>query len=185
MFEGFQDGSGGFNAGSMMEGFQDGSGGFNAGSMMESFQDGSGGFNAGSMMESFQDGSGGFTMTEGFADGSQNPVPAVIASAQQKKAALTGKEGFSNMGNLFSPQFENAKHKGASAEAWANKPYQGPTGEMVYPDSDLFFFAKTNSSPECCLYSSYSDSGGCKCLSAQQWQYISDRGGNNMPPSEY
>lgn len=94
-------------------------------------------------------------------------------------------EAFSNMGtSLFAPQFEDAKSNGANTSQWATQSYAGEKGRMVDND-ELFFFANTNSSPDCCSYSQYSDSGGCKCLSPEQIQFIQNRGLNGDIASEY
>jgi len=53
------------------------------------------------------------------------------------------------------------------------------------PDSNLFF-ANTEFKQSCCAQgSAYSNSMGCACLSAKQYNYLIDRGGNNVPHSEY
>lgn len=57
------------------------------------------------------------------------------------------------------------------------KPLQMPAGE-------LDMLASTKFKPECCP-STYSTASGCVCLIDQQKIFLSQRGGNNFPVSEY
>jgi hypothetical protein len=57
------------------------------------------------------------------------------------------------------------------------KPYQLPPGEM-----DIL--AVTTFKPECCP-NLYSNSKGCACPTEEQYQFIKQRGNNNVPVSEY
>lgn len=57
------------------------------------------------------------------------------------------------------------------------KPYQLPPGEM-----DIL--AVTKFSPKCCP-NLYSNSEGCACPTVEQYNFIKERGGNNVPISEY
>ena len=53
------------------------------------------------------------------------------------------------------------------------------------PEGELSMFATTPFKPECCAGNSYSNSSGCPCMTVQQYNYIIERGGNNVPYSEY
>ena len=52
------------------------------------------------------------------------------------------------------------------------------------PKGELFMFATTPFKPECCP-NTYSNSSGCACMTLPQYNYLIDRGGNNVPYSEY
>jgi len=52
------------------------------------------------------------------------------------------------------------------------------------PNGELDMFATTPFKPECCP-NTYSNSMGCACMTVDQWKYLNDRGGNNVPYSEY
>lgn len=52
------------------------------------------------------------------------------------------------------------------------------------PDGQLDMLANVDFKPECCP-SAYSSSTGCACLTVDQYDYLKDRGGNNVPFSEY
>jgi hypothetical protein len=57
------------------------------------------------------------------------------------------------------------------------QPVPLPKGEMV-------MFANTPFKPECCP-NTYSNSSGCACMTGQQYNWLIQRGGNNVPYSEY
>ena len=54
------------------------------------------------------------------------------------------------------------------------------------PEGEMLMFANTPFKPECCGNSgAYSNSSGCACTTQKQYQYLQNRGGNNVPYSEY
>jgi len=52
------------------------------------------------------------------------------------------------------------------------------------PEDELLLFANTPFKPECCP-NAYSNSTGCACMTGKQYNYLIQRGGNNIPYSEY
>jgi hypothetical protein len=52
------------------------------------------------------------------------------------------------------------------------------------PQGELDLFATTPFKPECCP-NAYSNSTGCACMTTKQYNYLIERGGNNVPYSEY
>jgi len=52
------------------------------------------------------------------------------------------------------------------------------------PEGELLMFANTPFKPQCCP-SAYSNSQGCACMTADQYNYLIQRGSNNVPFSEY
>ena len=52
------------------------------------------------------------------------------------------------------------------------------------PEGELFMFANTPFKPECCP-NTYSTSQGCACMTSNQYNYLVERGGNNVPYSQY
>ena len=52
------------------------------------------------------------------------------------------------------------------------------------PEGELLMFANTPFKPDCCP-NTYSNSMGCACMTADQYNYLILRGGNNVPFSEY
>jgi len=52
------------------------------------------------------------------------------------------------------------------------------------PEGELNMFETTPFKPECCP-NAYSNSTGCACMTVDQYNYLINRGGNNVPYSEY
>jgi hypothetical protein len=52
------------------------------------------------------------------------------------------------------------------------------------PEGELLMFANTPFKGECCP-NTYSNSMGCACMTVPQYNYLINRGGNNVPYSEY
>lgn len=52
------------------------------------------------------------------------------------------------------------------------------------PEGQLDMLATTPFKPECCP-NAYSGSTGCACMTVDQYNYLRERGGNNVPYSEY
>jgi len=61
-----------------------------------------------------------------------------------------------------------------------NRPQQ----PVPLPEGQMLMFANTDFKPECCP-NTYSNSMGCACMTVPQYNYLIDRGGNNVPYSEY
>jgi hypothetical protein len=132
-----------------------------------------------------------------------NPTPAPEhTSAETQGSAI---EGFTNVGanNVASgPEFSGAKEPGyiMSPDKWAQPtltyspgatPDAGvqailnrPKQPIPLPEGELDMFATTEFKPECCP-NAYSSSTGCACMTLPQYQYLQNRGSNNVPYSEY
>jgi hypothetical protein len=52
------------------------------------------------------------------------------------------------------------------------------------PEGEMLLFANTPFKPECCP-NAFSTSTGCACMTTEQFNYLTLRGGNNTPYSEY
>lgn len=59
-----------------------------------------------------------------------------------------------------------------------------PNQPVPLPDGEMLMFKNTQFSPSCCP-NTYSNSMGCACMTVDQYNYLIDRGGNNVPYSEY
>ena len=66
-----------------------------------------------------------------------------------------------------------------SKEGFAN--IEGSNNPSIF---SMLFFKDTKFKPQCCP-SSYSNSMGCACINNSQYKYLIERGGNNVPFSEY
>ena len=52
------------------------------------------------------------------------------------------------------------------------------------PEGEMLLFANTPFKPECCP-NTYSNGSGCACMTGEQYNYLTLRGGNNVPYSEF
>jgi hypothetical protein len=124
---------------------------------------------------------------------SSSPLPAESSVKGKKEKTVTGLEGFTNyassqMSNVntkswFTPSLEYTpgKENKEVKSIFARKQQTIPL-----PKGQLSFFAKTPFSVDCCKNgSSYTTSDGCACMTVPQYSYLQDRGGNNVPYSEY
>jgi hypothetical protein len=68
----------------------------------------------------------------------------------------------------------------AAVQAIVNREPQ----PIPLPEGELSMFATTPFKPECCP-NTYSNSMGCACMTTGQYNYLVNRGGNNVPYSEY
>lgn len=130
---------------------------------------------------------------------------AFTALKNVKKEKLTmnknkknAKEGFTgaNTNGGFSAQYKLNDYTPLDTSSWftqdlTNNKSQGvqnilnrPSQPVPLPEGQMLMFANTKFKPECCP-NSYSNSTGCACMTVQQYNYLIDRGGNNVPYSEY
>lgn len=76
--------------------------------------------------------------------------------------------------------YSSASH----ADAGVKKIMDRAAQPIPLPKNQLDMFATTPFKPECCP-NTYSNSSGCACMTVNQYDYLVDRGGNNVPYSEY
>jgi hypothetical protein len=122
-------------------------------------------------------------------------------SVEVKKKPDPKKEGFTNLLNDGeSSKFSLQINKPVDTSSWftQNLSYkkggeksQGimdilnrPKQPVPLPEGEMLMFANTPFKPECCP-NAYSNSTGCACMTTDQYNYLIDRGGNNVPYSEY
>lgn len=122
-----------------------------------------------------------------------------IAVANKNKGA---KEGFvgANINNGQSSPFDLNSDDSINTSSWnapdmtvvPGKPLSDGVKQFLarepqpvpLPEGEMLMFANTPFKPECCP-STYSTSTGCACLTGKQYNYLVQRGGNNVPYSEY
>jgi len=116
---------------------------------------------------------------------------------------MTKKEGFMGSNNsAYGPEFKSAKGNGyiMNPDSWAmpTLTYTPGTNEdagvqsilnrkpqkIPLPKGELSLFANTEFKGECCP-NAYSTSTGCACMDVKTYDYLRERGGNNVPYSEY
>jgi len=112
-------------------------------------------------------------------------------------------EGFVSSNNIAStPQFAGAKtpdyimnpstwsmptltySPGTRPDAGVKAIWDRPKQPIPLPKGELDMFATTPFAPECCP-NAYSSSTGCACMTVDQYNYLRERGSNNVPYSEY
>ena len=59
-----------------------------------------------------------------------------------------------------------------------------PEQPIPLPEGEMLMFANTPFKAECCP-NTFSNSMGCACMTVKQYNYLNNRGGNNVPYSEY
>jgi hypothetical protein len=112
-------------------------------------------------------------------------------------------EGFTGANNsAMGPEFAGAKtpdyimnpstwsmptltySPGAKPDAGVKAIWDRPKQPIPLPKDELDMFATTPFKPECCP-NAYSSSTGCACMTVDQYNYLRERGSNNVPYSEY
>ena len=130
------------------------------------------------------------------------PLSSTMSSSTMSSSTpLT--EGFVGANNVaYGPEFGGAKtpgyilnpstwsmpnltySPGSAPDAGVKAIWNRPKQPIPLPKDELDIFATTEFKPECCP-NAYSSSTGCACMTVDQYQYLVDRGGNNVPYSEY
>lgn len=112
-------------------------------------------------------------------------------------------EGFVGANNAaFGPEYSGAKSPdyimkpstwgrptliyspGTTPDAGIQAIWNRPKQPIPLPKDELFMFATTPFKQECCP-NAYSSSTGCACMTTEQYGYLLERGGNNVPYSVY
>ena len=117
-------------------------------------------------------------LTKGKEGFSGNNVAYTSQFAQFKKndSVIMDPKKWSEPTLLYSPG--KRPDKGVKS-IWDRKPQPIPL-----PKGELDMFATTPFKPECCP-NTYSNSMGCACMTVDQYNYLRERGSNNIPYSEY
>jgi hypothetical protein len=118
------------------------------------------------------------------------------SSKKDKKEGFTGANtnyGESSIYSLNNYDSVDASKWGQQSLAiYRGKSYSPAVKEVLdrkaqptpLPEGELDMFANTPFKPECCP-NTYSNSTGCACMTVNQYSYLTSRGGNNVPYSEY
>lgn len=133
----------------------------------------------------------------GIMEGIQN-----MATGKKPTANTSGKEGFSGANTNYglSAPYNLGIDNKVNTSSWFSKDLlivpgqplsQGvknildrPAQPVPLPEGELVMFANTPFKPECCP-NTYSTGSGCACMTVKQYNYLINRGGNNVPYSEY
>jgi len=116
----------------------------------------------------------------------------VLCSCATPAVKQKVKEGFSN---TLGSAPTNYKMGQGVRSSWDSKKlpsiaqdlstHMGPT--VPLPAGQMFFFANNTFSPDCCVppQSGVSNGDGCACVTQEQVNYISSRGGNRSVCGEF
>jgi hypothetical protein len=122
----------------------------------------------------------------------------------KKKLAMMkkSKEGFAGANTNYgqSSQYSLGNYKPVDTSSWGQptmtvtpgKPLSKavkkfmnrPEQPVPLPEGEMLMFANTKFAPEFCP-NTYSNSSGCAAMTSQQMNFLKNRGGNNVPYSEY
>ena len=160
------------------------------------------------MMEAFtqgtivQDLSGAIHDMSGNDMSGNVPLPAGGTVANTIKGNVQNKEGFSGANTNYgeSSSYDLAAQTVIDTNKWnlpdltvvPGKPLSKGVTQFLerkqqplpLQDGEMDFFANSEFKPECCP-NTYSNSQGCWCGTSQDFNYLTARGGNNVPYSEY
>ena len=145
------------------------------------------------------------TMFEGMAMLKEGLVGRRVTAnnVYQNNHPTTTTEGFIGANNVASgPEFAGANtpdyimnpstwskptltySPGTKPDAGVKDIWDRPKQPIPLPKDEMFMFATTEFKPECCP-NAYSTSIGCACMDVKTYDYLHQRGGNNVPYSEY
>ena len=115
------------------------------------------------------------TTTEGFTSANNTSMGPEFASIDAPKYIM-------NPSTWAMPTltYSPGTTKDAGVKAILNRPKQ----QIPPPEGQLDFFAKTDFKPECCP-NTYSTSTGCACMDMGSYDFLKQRGFNNVPYSEF
>ena len=117
---------------------------------------------------------------EGFSGMGKNSTTATIAGPPYAENQSPG--WFKPPSTWALPNLEYSP--GKTPDKAVQEILDRPKQPIPLPPGQLSMFATTEFKPECCA-SAYSTSTGCACITVDQYDYLRDRGGNNVPYSEY
>ena len=126
------------------------------------------------------------------------------SNEDKKKLAMMkkSKEGFAGANTNYgqSSQYSLGNYNPVDTSSWGQptmtvtpgKPLSKavkqfmarPEQPVPLPEGEMLMFANTKFAPEFCP-NTFSNSSGCAAMTSQQLNFLKNRGGNNIPYSEY
>ena len=118
------------------------------------------------------------------------------------KSKSSGKEGFTgaNINYGQSSPYDLSSSSSINTSSWSAPNMTVVKGQPLsdgvkkflnrepqpvpLPEGEMLLFANTPFKPECCP-NTYSTSTGCACMTGKQYNFLVQRGMNNVPYSEY
>lgn len=115
------------------------------------------------------------TTTEGFV-GSNNMAAGPEFAGARTPDYIMNPSTWSMPTLTYSP--------GTTPDAGVQSIWDRSKQPIPLPEGQLDMFATTPFKPECCP-NAYSSSTGCACMTTDQYNFLKNRGFNNVPYSEY
>ena len=134
------------------------------------------------------------------------PAGALVAGKAKNGAAKpngkSGKEGFVGANTNYgqSSPFDLTSNTMVDTSSWSRpdltvvpgKPLNPAVKQFLnrkqqqlpLPEGEMDFFVNVEFKPECCP-NAYSNSSGCACMTSKDYNFLKNRGSNNVPYSEY
>ena len=109
----------------------------------------------------------------------QSPYMLMEGMKNNKTNSTKSKEGLANKTRSKEGLTPKNTLSKPAKEGFSN--IEGSNNPSIF---SMLFFKDTKFKPQCCP-SSYSNSMGCACINNSQYKYLIERGGNNVPFSEY
>jgi hypothetical protein len=109
-----------------------------------------------------------YKLLEGFVEGFVEGVANTLKEDEENKT-------IPQMGGSTPTTVTNKKTSNGKKEGFSNFKKK-PDIPLIFNDSAF--------RPDCCP-NTYSNSMGCLCMTQSQYRYLINRGGNNIPYSEY
>lgn len=134
--------------------------------------------------------------------GNNVPTPGGNVLGNNTKGIVSQKEGFVGANTNYgqSSPFDLNNYNPINTSSWSAPNMTVVPGKALspgvqqvlnrqpqpvpLPEGELLLFANTPFKPECCP-NTYSNSTGCACMTTSQYNYLVERGGNNVPYSQY
>ena len=136
------------------------------------------------------------SIMEGFSGEKKPP-------SNKQNISNASKEGFVGSNNMAAgPEFAGAQSSGyimnpstwsmptltyspgTTPDAGVQAIWDRPKQPVPLPEGQLDMFATTDFKPSCCP-NAYSSSTGCACMTTEQYNYLRERGSNNVPFSQF
>jgi len=113
---------------------------------------------------------------EGFTGANKSTMGPEFAEARAP--------GYSMNPSTWSMPTLTYSRQGTPPDAGVKAIWNRPKQPIPLPEGQLDMFATTPFAPQCCP-NAYSSSMGCACMTVDQYNYLRERGSNNVPYSEY
>ena len=94
-------------------------------------------------------------------------------------------EGMSVIGQKMSTGVHNDTYQSKHDSLTTNGGGPTESPSVPLPEGQLFMWANNDFTADCCGTSNVSGTGGCACITKEQWDYLSARAGNATKPAEF